>query len=128
MKKIDALRYVLEIKENIERYADDAHRENYEGALDFVLKYMLNDSRIKSPIRKKPAIAEMEKRLAQGKPIYGLSWGHIGKIEASSLELSKKGYVYCSGHGQYDWYDAEDYGKTWAWRLKDFDESCLNEV
>lgn len=128
MKKVDALRYILELKEDVGRYADALHRDNYEGALDFALKYMLDDSRIKFPIRKKPVMAEMEKRLAQGKPIYGLFWGYIAKIEASSLELSEKGYMYCSGHGQYDWYNAEDYGKTWAWRLKDIDEKALGGV
>ncbi len=128
MNKVDALRYILELKEDVGRYADALHRDNYEGALDFALKYMHNDSRIKSPIRKKPVMAEMEKRLAQGKPIYGLFWGHIAKIEASSLSLSDAGYVYCSGHGQYDYYDADAYGKTWAWRLRDIDEKALGEV
>ena len=123
MNKADAMRYIMQIKKSVRTYADDFHRDKYEEALDFALEYMLKkNSRIR-----KPTISEMAERLRQGNAIFGLYWGEIKRISAGSLDMRDKGYCYCTGHGEYDWYTPENYGETWGWNLRDINEACLEK-
>ena len=122
MTKAEAMRYIGTLKNKLGRYVDDIHRAKYEEALDYAFEYMEK----KNSRKRKPTITEMKKRLKEGRAIYGRFWGTISRISASSLEVwGKRGYVYCSGQGQYDWYTPEDYGKTWGWHIRDIDDSCL---
>ena len=71
---------------------------------------------------------EIIERADNQEPFWGLYWDGRSltkhKVYETTDEDDERGYICVTmGHGDYEWYKLEDYGKKWAFNLQEMEES-----